>query len=161
MARPPVEAGGEDAEEDVRLGDRAGLPVGRQRLGGDVEGVVDVRRDGEGDVSKDRGWGAEDDGSREAPRVRISFDRGEKASQRDDGIFSSAGSTPTPKNREMIPSFLPSILRQIIDSSSVIGSFYQQGVYYFQVYHDFMKNSSQYCGIDPALIFSRACKLRR
>ena len=105
MARPPVEAGGEDAEEDVRLGDRAGLPVGRQRLGGDVEGVVDVRRDGEGDVSKDRGWGAEDDGSREAPRVRISFDRGEKASQRDDGIFSSAGSTPTPKNREMIPSF--------------------------------------------------------
>ena len=80
MARPPVEAGGEDAEEDVRLGDRAGLPVGRQRLGGDVEGVVDVRRDGEGDVSEDRRGGAEDDGSREAPRVPISSDRGEKAS---------------------------------------------------------------------------------
>ena len=78
MVRPAAEAGGEDAAEGGRLGGRAGLPVGRQRPGGDVDGVDDVRRDGEGDVSKDRGWGAEDDGSREAPRVRISFDRGEK-----------------------------------------------------------------------------------
>ena len=80
MARPAVEAGGEDAAEGVRLGDRAGLPVGRQRLGGDIESVFDVRRDGEGYVSKDRGGGAEHDGSREAPRVRISSCRGEKAS---------------------------------------------------------------------------------
>ena len=82
MARPAVEAGGADAAEDVRrLGDwAAGLGVGRQGLGGDVEGVVDVRRDGEGSVSEDRGGGAEDDGSREAPRVGLSSGGGEKAS---------------------------------------------------------------------------------
>ena len=77
MVRPAAEAGGEDAAEGGRLGGRAGLPVGRQRPGGDVNGVDDVRRDGEGDVSEDRRGRAEDDGPREASRVLISSDRGE------------------------------------------------------------------------------------